>query len=200
MKSDASAKKKQSVVSSIGRKISVLNRRKQSNSHLVPLPNTNEQQYSPSKVKKKLSQAGRVTRRKSQVQYSGPRRSSKTSAGIETQPSMSVCDIDENHVIDFPWLSIMIQMNKTADILCNHNANSCSSACPVEQSRTCSSLVDALNTIYSNFVADERDSKEGVPKVDPVGKYLNENVSWLFTTHWLPTLYAFLTAFFFHKE
>lgn len=177
-------RKKHSIAAALAKKIQ---RRKSSVGYMLtsPVPVSKDETVpqSPSRVRRNQSIAY-LTKKSPKVARKFSRKISRPS--FDRQASLTTMfaeDQDElpEEMLDFPWLNVMMQMNKSIDFLCAHGADKCADNCPVGQLKSCFQLVDALKIIYDyhNHQVIENYQDENISsetKVDPVYNYLVERV------------------------
>ena len=81
-------------------------------------------------------------------------------------------------MLDFPWLNVVIQMNKSINFLCAHGSEKCPEMCPIEQMKSCNRLLDVLKRLYEKpEPAANQVTRQTTKKTkDPVYNYLNNQV------------------------
>jgi len=97
---------------------------------------------------------------------------------MEDQNNFDALLVDSEETSDFPWLTTIIEMNKSINFLCVHSTGRCPEYCPIEQINSCNTLIRALKLLFEHSL-DEDDAdvlRSGeAKKNDPVLEYiLNE--------------------------
>ena len=182
--SSGGRKPKHSIATSIAKKISAVQRRKSSVGLLLSLQGENlkddaSQSPSTSRVKRNSTSVA-LSKKSPKISRKFSRKLSRPSMDRQASMTMFAEDPEElpDEMLDFPWINILIQMNKSINFLCAHGSDKCPDACPVEQAKSCNMLVDVLKKLYDrhtyqvNDLSSENAEQLKSTNMDPVYKYL----------------------------
>lgn len=184
---------KQSIANSLSKKIMDVKRRK-SSVHLLAAATASNPEgskkpasptHSPKNVYRFYSTGGQSKANKSpKFARRFSRQASRTPLSNDVYSNYGALHVDDQETVEFPWLNVLILMNKCINFLCVHGGDVCPENCPLQQMKSCNEMMRALKRVYEHAMLEVDDHPERLSKgfstkpenTDPVYKYLCEQV------------------------
>ncbi|XP_066929855.1 protein unc-80 homolog [Clytia hemisphaerica] len=181
----SSRRPKQSIASALSKKIIEVKRKKSSVNLLVGSASNPDGRDSPSSspspnrhIPARKKSTSNVFRSRSPK--FGRRYSKQTSRLPLEDQNIDSLLVDSEETSEFPWLSVIIDMNRSINFLCVHSTTQCPEDCPLEQVKSCNTLLHALKLLYEPGRLDDKEldhvDSTHAQKKDVVYEYITKQV------------------------
>ena len=160
--SNSPRRPKQSIATSLSKKIIEVRRRKSSAHLLAAVTSSNlekDTSYSPSRSPARVHRNKSLKNKSPKFARKFSRQVSATPLSTEQPTNYGALFVDNNETSEFPWLDVLILMNKSINFLCVHGSDRCPDSCPLQQLKSCNELMHALKLVYDVAVLEGEEIK-----------------------------------------